>query len=139
MTSFTFVEIAPMIALFAVLAYGVWVTAGPDGQWQPPLAAWIIPAGLSALFGAFSIATLWQEGLIAVYTNHSQNLWGNQVWFDLLLAVAMSWTLLLPYARRHGTRILPWMIFVFATASIGLLALAARVLYLEARRPKHNA
>ena len=96
-------------------------------------------AVLSALFGVFSIVTLWQEGLIAVYTNHSQNLWGNQVWFDLLFAVAMSWTLLLPYARRHSMRILPWMIFVFATASIGLLAMAARVLYIEARRSERGA
>ena len=63
---------------------------------------------------------------------HQAGVWGNQIWFDLLLAVGVAWSLLLPRARSVGMRVVPWTLFVLATGSIGLCAMFARCLYLEA-------
>ncbi len=41
-------------------------------------------------------------------------------------------SLLLPRARSVGMRVVPWTLFVLATGSIGLCAMFARCLYLEA-------
>ena len=92
---------------------------------------WVPAAMLSVLFLAFTIFTIGVEGLRLVIVNHTQNYWGNQVWFDLLIAVSIAFSALSFEARRLQMRLLPWAIFVILTASIGLLAMAARILYLR--------
>jgi hypothetical protein len=67
-------------------------------------------------------------------------LWGVQIWLDLLQAALVGFVLLVPRARAQGMRPVPWLLGVAATGSIGLMAMVARVLYLEARtatRPPH--
>lgn len=43
----------------------------------------------------------------------------------------MALLLSVPLARRHGIRMLPWVVLTVATGSIGLLALVARLLYAQ--------
>jgi hypothetical protein len=126
-----FVTLAPAVAVATVVAY--MLAARPAAR--PGPLAWVTPALLSAAFLAFSGVTIAREGVFGFWANHTASLWGNQVWFDLLIAVALGWTLLLPRLRAAGLRPAPWLAFVVLTASIGLLALLSRLLWLEARRP----
>jgi uncharacterized membrane protein len=123
-------EIAPILAAVAALAYVFFTLSGPA---RP---VWQVPAVLSAAFLLWTMATIAHEGLAAVWQNHTQNFWGNQVWFDLLLAVVIGWTLILPRARAQRMQVLPWLLLICATASIGTLAMLARVIYLEEKAAK---
>lgn len=126
----TFVEIAPLIAgaLFIVLGIRLSVAEAP------PLAGrWRYPAALSAAFLLYSAYTVSREGSTGFWVEHTRNLWGVQIWFDLLQAAILGFALLVPRARAQGVRLVPWFVVVVATGSVGLMALVARVLYLEAR------
>lgn len=65
--------------------------------------------------------------------DHTRDLWGNQIWMDLLLATSVGWALIAPLARAVGMPLVPWVVAVLATGSIGFLAMAARLLWLEER------
>jgi uncharacterized membrane protein YccF (DUF307 family) len=86
---------------------------------------------LAVAFAAFSGLTVWREGLIQFWVNHTTSLAGNQVWFDLLIAVCLCFALIAPRARAVGMPLLPWALAVLATASIALLPMVARLLWLE--------
>ena len=123
-------QLLPMLAyLLACLVIGRIAQAGrgtaPSG--------WIWPAGLGAVFLLVSLWAVAQEGLLQFWVNHTTTLVGNQVWFDLLIAVSLSFYLLAPRARAVGMALLPWAIAVILTASIALLPMLARVLWLEHR------
>ena len=111
----------------AVIALG-YILAG-----SPKIGSAVLAAALAAGFGAFTAVTIAREGVLLVWTNHTQNLWGVQVWWDLLFAVVLAVFLIAPRARAAGMKLFPWLLFVAATASIGLLAMAARLFWLEAR------
>ena len=85
-------------------------------------------------FTGFTLLTLWQEGLTMFWINHTSSLSGVQVWFDLLISVALSFALIAPSARAVGMPLLPWALAVLATASVALLPMIARTLWLETRR-----
>lgn len=89
---------------------------------------------LSAAFGAYTALTLAREGVMTVIVNHTFNLWGVQVWWDLLSAVTITMVLIAPRAKAAGMNLLPWALFVLGTASIGLFAMAARLFWLEQRK-----
>ncbi len=91
----------------------------------------LVAGALAAGFGAFSAVTIATEGLLPVVMNHTTNLWGVQVWYDLLFSLSVALFFVLPRARAAGMRTAPWVIFVLATASIGLLAMCARLFWLE--------
>lgn len=79
----SFVEIAPVIAAVAAVSFGVFraITRGaasPRGWW------WA--AGVSALFLVFSVVAAAREGATGFWTEYVRNSWGNQIWFDLLIA-----------------------------------------------------
>lgn len=93
----------------------------------------VIAAMLSAGFAAFTAATIWHEGVMTVVANHTANLWGVQVWWDLLFSLTVALFFVLPRARAAGMNIPLWTLFVVATASIGLLAMIARLFWLEHR------
>jgi hypothetical protein len=120
--------LGPALAIVAVVICMLSVTAG-TGK-----ADWRLPAAASAALMAFSVLTIALEGPTGFWPNHTLTLWGNQVWYDLLLAVAIGWTLLLPRMRAQQMQDWPWLILVVTTASIGLLACLARLQWLEARR-----
>lgn len=88
-------------------------------------------AMLAAAFGAFTAVQIGQEGVIGFYTNHTQNLTGLQVWWDLVMCALIALFFIAPRARKAGMNVVPWALFVAATASIGLLALCARLFWLE--------
>ncbi len=67
------------------------------------------------------------------YTNHSQNLTGIQVWWDLIMSVLIALFVIAPRARKQGMNLPLWALFVGTTASIGLLAMCARLFWLESQ------
>ena len=126
----TLVQIIPIIAFLSVVAIALAITysnlAKSAGFWK----FWAVYA---VGYGAFSICAIAEDGLMMFYTNHSQNLVGNQVWIDLVFAVAIGWLLILPEARTRGMNVTLWLVFVIATATIGFGAMVARLLYLRAK------
>ena len=102
----------------------------------PPsfIVPWELPAVCSVLFFIFSVYTVAEEGVSGVWVEHTSNFWGNQIWTDLLLGVALSWTMLLPKAREHSLHIFGWLILTLVTANIGLLAMLSRILYIEKKK-----
>jgi len=98
----------------------------PEARGIPVLAAL-----LSAAFGAYTALTLAREGVMTVIVNHTFNLWGVQVWWDLLSSLTIAMVLIAPRAKAAGMNLVPWTLFVLATASIGLFAMVARLFWLE--------
>jgi hypothetical protein len=123
----TFTTLSPIIAAAGLIAYLV-LSLRSRGN-----GTWLVVAGLAVAFLAFTALTVWHEGPTGFWPVHTANLWGNQVWFDLLLAIGIGWTLILPRARAAGMAPAPWAVLVLATGCIGLLAMLARLLWLERR------
>ncbi len=96
-----------------------------------PARIWIIPALLSAVFFAGSLRAVATGGLLGFWTEHIRNDWNNQMFVDLLLSASCAYFLLLARARAVSMRVLPWFVTIAATGSIGLLAMLARMLFLE--------
>ena len=119
-----------LAGVLATMGYGTFIGGGNLN--------WKVPALTSAWFWGFSAYTIYQEGVVAVWNNHNQNFWGNQVWFDLLYSVALWWFALLPRAKAVGMPILPWFVYSCATASIGGLHFYARILYLEEQQRQQD-
>lgn len=111
------------------LVWGLWVAFRKPTK-SP---SWVPVAALSAVFLIFSVYTIASEGLLGFWDDHTRNFWGNQVWFDLLLAASVAWTVLAPRARAAGMKLPVWFLVVASGGSIGLLAMVARLLYLESR------
>ena len=103
------------------------------GNEIPRPRLWVFPAVLGAFFAVFTLFQLSRDGILQFWINHTTNLTGNQVWFDLIMAVTLGFYLLAPRARAVGMPLLPWGIAVLATACIALLPMLARVLWLENR------
>lgn len=91
----------------------------------------LLAGALSAGFAAFTAVTIAAEGVFPVILNHTSNLWGVQVWWDLLFSLAVAYFLIVPRARAQGMNLPAWTVFILATASIGLLAMCARLFWLE--------
>ena len=122
----TWITTAPLIAgvvtlLFAI-AYSISSSTAAQGKWKIPMA-------LAALFFVFSFYAGLNEGATGFWPEHIRNLWGNQIWFDLLLAASVALYLLIPKAKALGINPLPWAVLTVATGSIGLLAFLAFVLW----------
>lgn len=125
MNSFEILAGAGLIAALAALVY-ISTTHRQTGSA-------VLAATLSGLFAGYSVVTVLREGVLQVWTNHTTNLWGVQVWWDLLFAVGIAAFFIAPRARAQGMAVVPWLLFVAATASIGLLAMVARLFWLESR------
>jgi hypothetical protein len=126
-------SLTPFIALAGgglacAVAAVVFITLRPGAPGNAVLAG-----ALAAGFAAFSAVTIATEGVLPVVLNHTSNLWGVQVWWDLLFSLAVATFLILPRARAAGMSLWPWVLFILATASIGLLAMCARLFWLESR------
>ncbi len=90
-----------------------------------------VAATLCAAFSTFTAVQIGQEGVAGFFTNHSQNLTGLQVWWDLLMCALIALFLIAPRARAQGMNVPAWGLLVGTTASIGLLAMCARLFWLE--------
>jgi hypothetical protein len=127
----TVYQAAALLAGLAFVVVGVVLSARRDGAARP---LWIAPAALAAAFAVFSLVTAAREGVTGFWPEHTRHGWGNQIWFDLLLAAGAAYALALPRLRAVGMRPLPWFLAIAASGSIGLMAMLARLFYLEARR-----
>lgn len=125
------VEVLPWAAALGLVLTLVVLTRSSA---PPSPDAWKLPAALSLAFLAWSLAAIVVEGPTGFWPEHTRNMWGNQIWFDLLLGVGTAWALLLPRARAVGMQPWLWLALTLASGSIGLLATVARLLWLEARR-----
>ncbi len=94
---------------------------------------WVLPALLSLSFFLFSLYTSISEGPLGFWADHTRSFWGNQIWFDLLQLCGIAWFFVVPRAKAKGVRLVPWLVLIICTGSIGFLALTARVLYLESK------
>lgn len=86
---------------------------------------------LALLFLIFTTVQLAQDGIWMFFVNHSGNLTGVQVWWDVIMAGGIAFFFIAPRARKQGMHLLPWAVFVFLWVSIGLLAMCARLFWLE--------
>lgn len=126
--------LTPFLALaggglvFAVAAI-IFIVMRPDAPGNAVLAG-----ALSAGFAAFTAVTIAAEGVLPVVLNHTSNLWGVQVWYDLLFSLSVAVFLILSRARAAGMNIPLWIFLILATASIGLLVMCARLFWLEQSR-----
>lgn len=91
----------------------------------------LVFAMLSAGLAAYTAVQIWQDGIVMFWTNHSQNMTGVQVWWDLILSVLIALFFIAPRARKAGMNLPLWGLLVVSTASIGLAAMCARLFWLE--------
>ena len=124
----TVLTIGPALALVALL---LTISTSLSVRLRPD---WRIPAVLSVILAAFTVWAIADEGLFGFWHEHTDSLWGNQVWFDLLLAFGMAWTTCLARMRVVGMAAGIWAIALIATGSIGLLAMLARLLWHESQK-----
>ncbi len=117
-----------LAALLAVGSLALNAAAPPRRR-----SAWAIPATFAALFLVFTARAVLLEGPIGFWPEHVRNLWGNQIWLDLLLSISTCWFFAVPEAKRLGMRPWPWLVLIVCTGSVGLLAFAARLVYLRGR------
>jgi len=127
----TLVEILPIIAAIVIIIVAIMVLRG-DGT--PEKGLWIVPAIFCVLFASWTLGAALKEGPVGFWPEHTRNMWGNQIWFDLLISICVGWFLLAPKARDLGMRLPLWIIFIICTGSVGLTAMLARFLYLQERR-----
>ncbi len=123
-------EIMPWIAGIVAVVFVLYISLV---ERHAPKKMWILPGGLSLLFFLISLRAAFVEGPLQFWTEHTRNLWGNQIWFDLLLGVSAAIALAIPRAKKMRMSILLWVVFCLALGSIGLYAFLSRLLYLESR------
>jgi len=128
--AFSVYELLPWLAGGLFVVFAVWVASERPTRNLP----WYISALLAVIFAGWTMHAAVAEGMTGFWDEHRRGAWANQIWFDLLIAAAMAFTLLLPRARAARMHIWPWLILVIATGSIGLAAMFARCLYLEQSR-----
>lgn len=119
-------EILPLIAIALFVFAAIAAAVRPNISWK-------VPAAAAFLFLLWSIFTVAHEGMAGVWTELTRNAWGNQIWLDLLIAIAIAWSVLLPRARAAGMRTWPWLVLILSTGCIGLAAMFARCRHLESR------
>lgn len=100
---------------------------------KPVIGNAALAAALCMIFSAYTAIQIAREGIITFFTNHSANLTGLQVWWDLFMSVLIALFFIAPRARRAGMNVALWALLVAGTASIGLLAMCARLFWLEAQ------
>lgn len=127
----TVFQILPILSLLATVTFIIGFALRDGIAWT---SHWLWPAVVAGAFAAWTGATVLSDGLTMFWVNHATNFTGNQVFFDLLIAVVIAFVALAPEAKRQGMSLLPWALFVCATASIGLTAMLARLLYLKGRK-----
>ena len=98
---------------------------------RPKTGSALLAAMLCGAFAAFTAVQIWSEGLMMFWTNHTQNLTGIQVWWDLVMCVVIALFFIAPRARAVGMNVPVWALVSACTASIGLLAMIARLFWLE--------
>ena len=81
MTPYVILFLAGLVGVLAALAH-ILTARAETGN---PLLAALLAAG----FGFFTAVTIARDGVMPVWVNHTSNLWGIQVWWDLLFALGI--------------------------------------------------
>ena len=125
-----YVQSLPIFSVGALVAFFVYLVIK-----KSPIkgGAWMFPAALALAFTLFSLYLVLAEGPLGFWPKHSQSFWGVQVWMDLLLALGVSCYFIVPKAKSVGVSVVPGLLLVLCTGSIGMLAFLSRVLYIEER------
>ncbi len=118
-----------LIAAFGAVAFVVFL--GGHVLRPSSRVPWWLPAVVSLAFLGFTSYVAVTEGPLGFWTEHVRRAWGNQIWLDLLFSASVGWTALLPRARAAGMWPWAWALVLPLGGSIALLAMLARVLYLE--------
>jgi hypothetical protein len=121
----------PLIALFAGGFIAALIAIGSILLRDHKVGSAAVAAALCGGFAAYTAGTIYSEGVMPILTNQASNMWGVQVWWDLLIAITLGLFLIAPRAREMDMNLPLWTVFVVATASIGLLAMVARLFWLE--------
>lgn len=100
---------------------------------KPAKSDWMFPALFGLAFFGWSVFAIINEGPTGFWPEHVRNLWGNQIWFDLLLAVTAAWVVMAPRAKGLGMNVYLWFLLSASLGSIGLMAALSRFLFLKAR------
>lgn len=95
--------------------------------------AWLVPAAALLPLVALSALAMLREGPFGFIASQTSSLWGMLIWFNLLMSLAAAFFLLQNRARDAGMKSEVWVLLVAFTAGMGLLAMLARMLYLERR------
>lgn len=133
------IALTPHLALFAGGFLVALVAIGAVLVRRETIGSAALAAALAAGFAAYTAVTILTEGVMPVIANHTANLWGVQVWWDLLISVTVALFLIAPRAHAAGMNLPLWTLFVVATASIGLLAMCARLFWLESRAAEQRS
>ncbi len=123
-------------AAFLFMGYLLYLSQRQQGE--EALGRWKMPAFLSLLFALFSAYTVATEGPLGFLEEHTRTLWSSQIWFDLLLGVAVALWWMVPPARKVGMRVTAWLAPVVVTGNIGLLAMLSRLWWLQAQAAKRT-
>ncbi len=124
-------SLLPIIAFTFFFLFSLYTLSKDSPNMQPIKNSWLFPAMLSILFLLFSLQAIASEGLLGFWVEHTRNLWGNQIAFDLLSGVGIGWYLVVPQAKSLGMNLYVWLIIIACTGCIGFLAMIARLLYLQ--------
>jgi sorbitol-specific phosphotransferase system component IIBC len=119
-------ELFPIVALIISVVSSFYFAIGKEKK-----ISWVIPTIFSLLFFIVSIQTIVSEGPYGFWIEHTRNLWGNQIWFDLLLSIVAAIYFTIPQAKSLGMNIFFWVLFIFATGSVGLYIYISRIIYLS--------
>lgn len=130
-----FNELVPALAvgLFLIFVVVVALRERQVGEWT-----WLLPASASLLFLGFSLYAIASEGPFGFWLEHTRSAWGNQIWIDLLLALAVAWAALLPQLRQQHMRPTPWLILIILSGCVGMTAMVARLTYLQGRKVQNR-
>ena len=66
----------------------------------------------------FTADTMWTEGSLGFWVEHTRTLWSSQIWFDLLLRVYISWLCMAPHAHALGMHLPEWTVLVVGTGNM---------------------
>lgn len=96
--------------------------------------SFVLAALLAAGFWLFSLVTIAREGVLGFVPNHTQNLWGTQVWYDLVICVVIALIFIVPRARAAGMNVPLWVMACGLSASLALVPMVARLFWLERKQ-----
>jgi RsiW-degrading membrane proteinase PrsW (M82 family) len=79
------------------------------------------------LFGALTVAALWQDGILKIFSSIPQSLGSLQIYLDLVIACSLINVWIWHDAKKHGRNPWLWIIATFIVGSFSpLIYLLAR-------------
>ncbi|WP_349369802.1 hypothetical protein [Salinarimonas sp.] len=97
--------------------------------------AWLVPAAAVVPLAGLAGIAMAEAGLFGFWPLMTGSPWGLQIWLDRLASVAVAFFLLQNRARAAGMKSEVWVLAVIFTGAVGLVAMLARTVHLEGRKP----